>query len=134
VRAVAERAVPTRLEVAGVIARRVGPLVRLWVIGRLVDARGLPVAFREVEVAVGDGEPYRAYAETNVLGVLQARVEGCFPPLRTRAAVAARLSGDGVYQGSEDVRVVRFPPSWEVVRAAAAVAAAATAAALLSLL
>jgi hypothetical protein len=124
--------VPTLLRIEKAVATRDGPLVHFGVSGVLRDADGVPLAGKVVEVAAGDGEIRRAWVETREDGTFTAEVSKSYPPLQTRAVVVARFAGDDLYQGSEDMRVVEFPPNWDFVKIL--VAAAAAAALLLALL
>jgi hypothetical protein len=124
--------VPTALRIERAVAVRDGPLVHFGVSGVLRDADGVPLAGKVVEVAAGDGEIRRAWVETREDGTFVAEVSKSYPPLQTKATVYAVFKGDDTYQGSEDVKVVEFPPNWDFVKIL--VAAAAAAALLLALL
>ena len=117
--------VPTALRIEKAVTVRDGPLVHFGVAGRLIDADGVSLAGKVVEIAAGDGELRRAWVETREDGTFTAEVSKSYPPLQTRAAVVARFARDDLYQGSEDMRIVEFPPNWDFVKIIAAVAAAA---------
>jgi hypothetical protein len=108
--------IPTKIEIENIQAKRDGPVVAVSVEGRLVDKDGNPVANRDIEVLVGDGELYTGYDTTDKDGRFKVTVSKSFPILQTKAVVIARFDGDDVYRYSEDSRTVEFPPNWDVLK------------------
>jgi hypothetical protein len=108
--------IPTKIEIENIQAERSGSAVAVSVAGRLVDKGGNPVANRNIEVLVGDGELYAGYDTTGKDGTFKVTVSKSFPILQTKAVVIVRFKGDDVYQYSEDSRIVEFPPNWEVLK------------------
>jgi hypothetical protein len=108
--------IPTKIEIENIQAERSGSAVAVSVEGRLVDKDGKPIANREIEVFLGDGELYTRYDTTDKDGRFRVTISKSFPILQTKAVVIARFDGDDVYQYSEDSRIVEFPPNWEVLK------------------
>jgi hypothetical protein len=95
---------------------RSGSVVAISVVGKLTDKDGNPVANRDIEVLVGDGELYTGYDTTDKNGIFRVTVSKSFPVLQTKAVVIARFDGDDVYQYSEVSRIAEFPPNWDVIK------------------
>ena len=108
--------IPTKIEIENIQAERSGPVVAVSVFGKLTDKVGNPIANKDVEVFVGDGELYTGYDTTDKDGKFRVTISKSFPILQTKAVVIARFDGDDVYQYSEDSRIVEFPPNWEVLK------------------
>jgi hypothetical protein len=108
--------IPTNLRISGIRTERDGATVTLEVFARLTDNEGDGIPRKEIEVAVGDGELYRAYAETDYYGVSRAEIRKSFPMLQTKAIVIAKFDGDDVYSASEDTKIAEFPPNWDAIK------------------
>jgi hypothetical protein len=108
--------IPTKITIDGVQTERSGSVVAVSVEGRLVDKDGKPIANREVEVLLGDGELYTGYDMTGKDGRFRVTISKSFPILQTKAVVIARFDGDDVYSASEDAKIAEFPPNWDAIK------------------
>jgi hypothetical protein len=108
--------VPTKIEIENIQAERSGSVVAISIVGRLTDKDGNPVANRDIEVLVGNGELYTGYDTTGKDGTFKVTVSKSFPILQTKAIVIARFDGDDVYGYSEASTIAEFPPNWDVIK------------------
>jgi len=108
--------IPTKIEIANIQTERSGPIVTVSVEGRLVDKNGTPLANKNVEVLVGDGELYTGYGTTSEDGTFKVTVSKDFPILQTKATIVARFDGDDTYGYSDASAVASFPPNWDIIK------------------
>ena len=124
--------IPTKITIDSVQTERSGPIVTVSVEGRLVDKDGNPLANKDVEVLVGNGELYTGYDTTGNDGTFKVTVSKSFPILQTKAVVIARFDGDDTYGYSDTSTIASFPPNWDVIKViAGAVALIGTAIAII---